>query len=226
MVITSAMATINLRLGGSPDLLMALLLTTGVTLFLVPAGPPARDLPIGIVAAVAVGAKVEGTVFAALLVAGHLLRRWHAAGRPNLRVVARTCGPPALLAVPWGATVLRHGLMHGDRAGPVRFDQLGVILDELHETLLHPGWSGLGWCVLALPVLVWFRATRWPALLIMGQAAFYGWVYLSTTADPATLIQTSAVRLVVHLLAPTQLLIIVALDRMCRPRRDAGTIPA
>ncbi len=224
IVMTSTMATINLRLGGSPDLLMALLMTTGAALYLAPVGPPSRDLQIGIVAAVAIGAKIEGVVFAALLVGGHLLRRWHATGFPSVRIVARACLPSALIAVPWGLTVLRHDLMHSDRAGQLRLDQLGVIVDELHKTLLHPGWSGLSWCILALPVLLLLRTTRLPALLIVGQAAFYGWVYITTTADPATLIRTSAVRLVLHVLAPTQLLIFVALDRMCRPSRDAGTI--
>lgn len=191
-------------LGGSPDLLISALVVAALPPLL---GRPtlARAGQIGILAAVAAGAKVEGTSLAILWI---MTFGWRARGtglswRP---ASARLLLPPLVVAVPWWAQTVRHGLVPIDRAGVLEIERFGLVMTGVWQAMLDPAWHGFGLAVGFLPALFVFRVVRAPALVLTAQGIFYLLVYLTAATDPVHLIATSAHRLLLHLVPAILLL--------------------
>jgi hypothetical protein len=210
LALTLCMFEVGYLMAGSPDGLIALALV-------VAAGPllaePSRaaDHRLGIGAAVAAAAKIEGMPLAAILITVHLVRR--AAARPGGRpflAAAATAGLPSLAAFAlWAWPAWRFHLFQTQSVGDLRWSRLAIVLPELGRALLTVNWHFLSLCLLALPLLALDRRFR-PAALACGlQGAFYLYVYLSAPVDTRLYIQTSAARLYFHLV-PTALILCVA----------------
>jgi hypothetical protein len=189
--------SISWQMMGNADAWMALAVVLAVSALV---GEPPRDLAVGLVAALAAAAKIEGVALAGLLVVLHLLRR-RARGRVGAAALARMIVPPALVIAPWVWSVAAHDLSQGYTSAGVEPGRLLAMPGILLDSLLHDGWHGLSLLVLAVVlVLPLFRRFRVAGLLLLTQLAFYLAVYVTTTGDMELLVRTTAPRLLYHLL--------------------------
>ena len=225
VITTMVRMTIAYRLAGSPDMLLAAVITTGVAVLLAePNGH--RDLMVGLIAAVAVATKVEGAAFAGLLLVGYGARRLRQRPRDgalNVRSLARLLAPSLVVGAPWWLLVAQHGLLTEDRGGHFAWSRLGEIAPALFASLTNPVWHGLGLVLLLLPIALGAGATRLATAVVSLQLLLYVWIYLDTPFDPVTLVQTTGVRLMVHVWPAVVVLVAVALD--CRLRGPASRQP-
>ncbi len=220
---TVTFMTITYRLGGSPDLLLAAVVVSAVALLLT-TPTPRHDWTMGLIAAVAVGTKVEGTPFALLAITVYLARRFRARDPsadgaladsthdPAWRAIIRVVLPPLVVALPWWLLVARHQLAAEGRRGGFQPDRILDVLGAIGTSLLDPAWHGLGLVLLLLPLALWVPRTRAAAIVVTGQLCFYAWVYLDTPLDAVKLVHTSAVRLMFHVWPATMVLVAVVVD--------------
>lgn len=224
---TVGMFAIGYVMAGSPDLWLAALPLVALPALVrspaTPAETAAADLHIGIVAATAVALKLEGLPLAASLCAVACLQRMWATsteGAPGLGTHLRRMAPSLLrLLVPplvtgsiWALAVVRWDLAQKNRVGGFDAERLQIVVETLGRGMSSTVWHGLSWMVLALPVLLFVRTTRPLATVLTLQAAFYGWIYVSTPVNTAFLVQSSMQRLLFHLVPTTLVLVVIALD--------------
>lgn len=196
------------------------------------AAPPGRagDWQVGLAAALAAGAKVEGVVLAAFLVTLHLLRR-DGSGRPRALgrgALARSALPAALVVLPWLVQGWRHGLFAQAHAGALRPERAGEILLALGRSLAIPEWYGVPLVLLLIPVLLLPRFTR-PAAAVCGlQLLFYLWVYLTTPqAGPegiGSFVASNFGRLAFHLVPTLLVAVGLAVDRLLEGKGTSVTV--
>jgi hypothetical protein len=227
LALAVGMFAVGYQLAGGADWLPALALLVALPALLAPGGTAADrgdDLTVGLAAALAAGAKMEGLPLAGFLVAVHLGRRalaargcWGGGGRGgrgagaadpagplggwwDLSGAALRAAAPALLVVaPWLAGNLRHGLFQPTNAGAFDPANVGAVLPALAEALATREWHGLGWLVLAAPLLAAARRTRPLGLVVTLQLLFYLYVYLTAPIDPRAYVLASFPRLLFHL---------------------------
>jgi len=223
-LVAAALATfgVGYEMAGSADWLLALAVLAALPALLAPghaaepaAGgdPAAGDLEVGLAAALAAGAKIEGVALAALLVAARLARPGGPAGGPwrgRLRRLPRLALPPALVVGPWLAGNLRHGLFQPDNTGSWDAARIEVVARAVVEALGTAEWYGLPWLLLALPALLAVRRTRAAGAVVALQLAFYLGVYLTAPVDTRLYVLSSFPRLLFQLL-PGLLVALVAL---------------
>lgn len=194
------------RLAGGGDGAIALAVVAAAPSLAARRPTATDDLALGLAAALAAGAKIEGVPLAGFLVTVHLGRRLArrrrelGGGEGSLPALLLRCGlPPLLVVLPWVAQCLRYGLFSA--SNPTRLDlaRLGEVLPALVEALGTREWHGLAWLVvLALPALLLAHRTRALALVCALQLAFYGWVYLSSPLEPTFYVLSSFPRLLYH----------------------------
>lgn len=210
LALVLCMFGVGYLMAGGPDWLIALALLLGAGSLLA-APSPGADHALGIGAAVAAAAKIEGLPLATFLITIHLVRR--AATRPGWRpwlAAALRAGLPSLVIVSlWAWPTWRFHLFQSQFSGDFRGSRLAVVLPELGRALLTVNWHYLSLCLLALPLLVFNRRLRPAALACLLQGGFYLYVYLSARVDTRLYIQTSAARLYFHLV-PTALILLIA----------------
>ncbi len=225
---------------GGPDLPLALAVTLGIasiaeTAFRSAPGetrgvPLSADVRLGLAAALAAALKVEGVVFSGVL----LLLWWMAPFGPfrggrslaerSVRLGA-TIGPWMLVVTPWLAMTVALDLWpaRGGLADPSR---LSEVLAVAVPQFFGRAWMGLDLVLILVPVFVVRRATRWMALPLLLQAAFYLWVYLSTPLDISRVVATTFPRLLLHLVPAAWLLAFIGLAQVTATRPGSATIPA
>ena len=179
-----------------PELFLFEVLALGALLF---AGEtPAGLAAAGIGLAGAVLTKIEGTVFAALVVGA-----WGAFGAPGFRHRARTAVilgvvPAAALAA-WLLFARQNGLLDVFRLGArtrLTPGELPVVLRELVRYVLF-GPRLAAWAVVGALLVVRRppRAALFPIAVAAGFLAFMVYMYLSGRGDPTLWIQWSGARL-------------------------------
>ncbi|HEX2162505.1 MAG TPA: hypothetical protein VHM02_01010, partial [Thermoanaerobaculia bacterium] len=207
---------IGYRMAGAADWPIAAALLVALPALLPPglASDPAAvrgdRLRLGLAAALAAGAKIEGVPLAALLVAAGLVG-WRGGERRRPADLARLLVPPLLVVLPWVALNLRHGLFAAENTGPLDPARLGVALAAAAEAFATREWLGLPWLLLLLPLALAMPRTRRAAAVLLLQAGFYGWVYLTSPVDTRFLVLSSLPRLLLHLLPPFLVLLAAAL---------------
>ncbi len=202
---------------GGADLLIAFAVTAGVAL---PAQPPSsgRDRQTAWIAALAAASKIEGIVFAACLLALHAVSSAHERDprgpggwiRRNLEIAVRSGWPTAVVIAFWLGPVLHHGLFLESNTGGLDPTRFGAVIHGLAVALLDPRWHGLPLIFPILPFLLLRSKLRRPTVLVVLQACFYFYAYLSGPVNTELWIQTSASRLFFHLLPATTLLAVAA----------------
>lgn len=200
------MFAIGHQMAGAADWLIALAVLAALPPLLTAGGgaggggSPADDLAVGLAAALAAGAKIEGVPLALVLVVLYLGRRALAARRlPAAGAALRTALPPLLVVAPWLYANLRHGLFQPDNTGPLDLERTGIVLRAVAEAMARPEWHGLTWSLLLVPLLVVARRTRPLGILVAVQASFYLFVYLTTPVDVRFYVLSSLPRLLFHL---------------------------
>ncbi len=220
-----AMFGIGYTMGGSPDWMLALVPLAAWPLLLSPgsgAGFRAPDLGLGLLAALAAAAKLEGLPLAAFLAAVYLARR----GRGWWRAAPAVVLPALLVVGIWLAHDWHYDLpsAQGERAFSLRY--AGTIARAAFESFLVPEWHGAGFLVLLLPALLFCRPARPAALVASLQLAFYGYVYLATahpTAEAAEFfVRSNLPRLVFHVWPVAIVGCGIALSRWVGPSPPAG----
>jgi hypothetical protein len=216
---------------GSADWLIALALVAAMPPLL---SPPDRRgaAQIGVIAAFAASAKMEGIPLGAFLVAIYAWRLWTASladpARPwrgGLRNAAILVLPIAAAVTPWLAAVRRHHLFLAFNSGPLVPGRAPIVFAAIAAMMRGPYWHGFPYGLALLPLLALVRALRPIAALLSLQAAFYLYVFLSVQIDPIALIQLSFQRLAMHLLPALMTALAIALDHCSRPKAGAEERP-
>jgi len=216
------MFAVGYQQAGGADWWIALALVAALPPLLTPAAGvgPADDLAVGLAAALAAGAKLEGMPLALFIVVLHLGRRVAAARRLAPAAALRTALPPLLVIAPWLGANLRHGLFQPANAGVLDLARAGVVFPAVAEALATPEWHGLAWSVLLLPVLAAARRTRPLGLLVSCQALFYLYIYFSTPLPPDAYTLASLPRLLFHLVPAILVGAAILVAAIARGRRD------
>jgi hypothetical protein len=148
----AAFAIANL-MAGAADWLLALALVAALPALLA-APSTARDLQLGLCAALAAASKQEGLVMAAMLVVAQLVRRWRARAPIGWLGGGGLVVLPASVVACHAIRVAQHHLFqHYDKAAPSPA-RLGAVLHAMGNELVSPVWSGLALLLLVLPLLV------------------------------------------------------------------------
>src|SRR6185436_1259994 len=114
----------------------------------------AGDVQLGLCAALAAGAKQEGLVMAAALVAVQLGRRVLRRAWPDARGLTALLGPPALVVSYTWWRIAQHHLLQSYDKGLPSWDRLVVTLGVIAHELVAQAWHGLALLLLALPLLL------------------------------------------------------------------------
>ncbi|MEM6794643.1 MAG: hypothetical protein AAF725_11730 [Acidobacteriota bacterium] len=215
----AAAFAIGFRQAGGADLPMCAAVAAGAVLL---TARPGRELDAQVawVAAFAAGTKLEGMPLAALLLTAHFARTRGFLEPPKalLRRAAILTLPAALVFSFWLAGVARYGLFSEANTAGLEAERLGIALRGLADVATRGSiWRGSTAIFLALPALVLARRERWAALWIGAQLVFYIYAYAAGPKDTEHWIETSAARLLFHLLPSLWVLGIAWLDR-----RSAG----
>jgi len=215
---TAAYGIGGLSAGGA-DWLIALALAAALPPMLSPVDRRGAA-QVGLAAAFAAAAKVEGVPLAASLAAVYGARAWAARAAPTRRV-ARGFGlraalaltlPAAAVTLPWLGEVWRHHLFLDYNSGPLAPERLPRVLAAIAASM-DQWWSGFAYGLLLLPLLLLDRRLRAFGAVVAVQLLFYLYVFLSVRIDAVPLVQSSFPRLVLHLLPAVLTAAVVALDR-------------
>ncbi|MEE8525821.1 MAG: hypothetical protein V3T72_17945 [Thermoanaerobaculia bacterium] len=216
LALTLTMFGVGYLTAGGADWLLTLVVMSAAVFFTV--RPDAgHDLPVGMLAAFSAAAKIEGIPLAVWLIGVHLVRRWrHRCGGTILEMplaLVRSALPAVLVTGIWAWQVTSHGLFQPGNTGAFDWGRAPVVFPELWHSLMTVNWHGLTFCLVALPLLLVVRRTRWIAAVVCLQLAFYVYVYLSASVDPREYVVTSAARLFFHLVPAVLVMSIAAADR-------------
>jgi hypothetical protein len=223
------------RSAGGADWLIALALSAALPPLLGPASPRGAA-QVGVIAAFAAAAKVEGVALAAILIGvyaarlGAWLRRGQAQERPParrwlgaaLRAAAALTLPAAAVTLPWLAAVRHYHLFQAYNSGPLEPRRLGPVVAAIAGSL-HGSWWGFGYGLALLPLLALDRRLRALAAAASLQLLFYLYVYLSVRIDAVALVQASFPRLVLHVLPVLLTGAAIALERPAGGPGGAGS---
>lgn len=242
----TAMVAIGQLLAGGADLLVALALVAGLSALIgrdnTPEGRMLAAWQLGWIAAFAAGAKVEGMVVGGLLVGAGLLERamrswreWRAGIAPRVLVrrqlgeVVRLVGPFAAVVAIWAVGVAKYGLLMPYNSGPFDLAHLPVVVTAAGQVLADQRFHGVGWVVLAAPLLVVVPRLRWRlqcgAALVGAMLCFDLYVYLCSAVDTRLWVLTSLPRLLCQLLPLSVVVMAAALVGGQKPTAVAAVTP-
>lgn len=217
---------IGQRMAGAADWMPALALVAALPALL---RPPDRegDLEVGIAAAFAAAAKIEGMPLAAFLAAAQLVRGVARQRRIELGAVLRLGLPTAAVAVPWAIRTFGHGLYQTFNTGTFDPGRAPQVLRGLAESSAwKESWHGLTLLLLLLPLLLLPRRTRPAAAVALLQLLFYLWIYFSAAVDTEYQVIASFQRLAMHLIPAVIVIGTVALEDAGREEsRPSGLVP-
>lgn len=205
---------IGWQMAGAADWMLALALLASLPPLLRPADP-AGDWQIGIAAAFAAAAKIEGIPLAGFLILVQLLRE-----RLQFRTLVRLVLPTVAVVLPWWARVIQYRLFQKDNAGPFEITRAGALFSTAAEILAGPSWHGVAWIVLLTPLLLLPRRTRPFAAVVTLQLLFYLYVYFTAPVDVRYYVLTSLPRLLLHVVPGV---LVLALLAPLRPRQRDGS---
>ena len=170
---------IGYRMAGSPDWMIALALAAALPPLL---RPPDRvgDFQIGLLAAFAAAAKMEGVALAAFLVLAQWVRHVRLERRLALGALLRAGLLPAAVILPWLGRTLHHHLFLALNSGPFTPSRAPAILAAALEGLQAPEWHGFLWAVLLPPLLLLHRRARPFAVVATLELGFFFYVYLTS----------------------------------------------
>lgn len=212
--LTLGMIAIPYQLAGSADPYMAAALMLALPALLAPARSlqPGHDVQLGIAAALAATAKLEGLPLAALLLALHAGRRCWAARRPLFGAVGRAALPVALVVGPWLLGVRR---LHLDSqvAGKLDLERAPMVFGTLWELMQGSGWLGMAYLLLLAPLVLLRRELATAGAVLVLQMGFYLYVYLSAPSEPRIYLYTTFARVVLHVLPAAVAALLIAGDR-------------
>ncbi len=185
-------------MAGASDWVVALALLASLPVML--AEPDRRsDRQIGVLAALASAAKLEGMVLAVLLVVAQIVRRARR-GRLPLSSLGWITLPSAFGVALWLRTVWQHDLLPPSAFDGVDLSRLPVVLSALADPGPMRFWHGAALVLGLLPLLLASPALRPLAAICAGLLGVYLFVYLSAPVDTAHYVRSSAPRLVLHVL--------------------------
>jgi|CXWL01.1.fsa_nt_gi hypothetical protein len=224
-VVTSMVALGNLLAGGA-DVLMALaLLAAWPLLARRPAAMPEPSgggfaWQLGLIAALAAAAKIEGVVLAGFLLLAGAWRLLSGEAGKNRRqqavCLAALALPTLLVSVPWWWAVRHHGLFQPSNTGTFDLGHVSAVLPAIGEVLAMRHFRGFAWLPLVVPALFAVPAVRRPLALVLAvasaQLVFDLYVYLAASVDAAFWVLTSFPRLLFQLLPTALVLAVVAVS--------------
>jgi hypothetical protein len=195
-----AAAGIALKLAGGADWMIALALLAASP-DLVGAPPAARGpTALDLAAAFAASAKEEGVLLAALLLAVSAIRDRRARGSWDGARIVRSVTPSLIVVGLWLFQSWRHGLRPLLAVGAPSGSGLGVVAGEILSHLASPTTCGLQLWILALPLLLVRRRTRWIGAVACIQLLVCLGVYLGARGDVRFLVASTIDRLLWQLL--------------------------
>lgn len=231
VALVGAMFTVAYDLAGGADPLVALALVAALPHLLRtegsaadPSGPAHGDLRVGLAAALAAGAKIEGVALAAVLVAARLWAEppeGTGSALPRLRRVLRRLPrltlPALAVTTPWLVACLRHGLFQATNTGSWDPARLSLVVPAVGRALATPEWHGFAWLLLTLPLLLLRRRLRPAAAVLLLQLALYLAAYLTAPVDTRFYVLSSLPRLLAHLVPAALVLVVLELAPQRRP---------
>lgn len=211
-----AIAAAGLRgsMAGGADWMISLALVAAMPALL---RPPDRvgSAQIGVAAAFAAAAKLEGSALAAILIFVQSVRAiagTRSGRRLDLRALAALLVPAVAVVVPWRAEIRRFHLSHS-AYGSIHFQHTHAILSALRaEFTASPIWHGFAYSLLLLPLLGCRRRLRPVVAVVAMQMAFYLYAFYCFQFDPVPLVLNSFDRLELHLVPAILLASGVAID--------------
>jgi hypothetical protein len=216
------------RMAGGADWLPALALVAAIPALSRPPDP-AGDSQIGVLAAFAAAAKVEGVMLAGLLCLVQLVRRPAdgAASGPWLRIgrLLRLGALPALVILPWWIQVQRYHLFSVMSQAHLTAERTRTVLMAVLDVLNFSAWHGFSYTIVLLPLLFLRRSTRPLGLVLGAQLAFYLWIYLSSGFETRLYVLTSFPRLLFHLVPAVMVGAMLALSPTSAPRSALPASP-
>jgi len=199
----TAAAGIRGHMTGGADWMVALALVAAMPALL---GPPNRTscFEVGVAAAFAATAKIEGIALGGILVLVQGLRG-HAAARARHRLdlvaASALCLPLAAVVIPWYAKVLTWHLATTHNGSGIHLDHTRPILLALrYEFFTCPTWHGFTYSLLLLPLLFIPRRLRAVGAVLGLQLLTYLYAYYAVAGDPVPLVITTFERLQLHLI--------------------------
>ena len=190
--------------------------------------PPDRagDFQIGVIAAFAAAAKIEGVPLAGFLILVQWARRaWRNRG-PALGTALRAGLPAAAVILPWLGRAAHHHLFLESNTGRLDPGRLGVVSAAMLEVIEKTGpWHGF-LPVAFLPLLLLLpRRTRPLAAAAVLQLAFDLYIYLSAPmVDLRYFVLSNFARLAFQIVPASLVMALVAWG--ARETERAGTSPA
>jgi len=219
LAVVLAAFAIRHQMAGGADWLPALALIAAIPA-LSRSPDAAGDLQIGVAAAFAAAAKVEGVMLAGLLVFAQLARRPAEGPWFGLNRLFRLGLLPALVILPWGLQVRHYHLFTVLSNGGLSWERAKIAGPAVVDAVNSPGWHGFAWALLLLPLLALRRATRPLAFVLAGQLSFYLWIYLVAAFDTEYYVAMSFPRLLFHLV-PAMLVGVVASGSTIAPCKSS-----
>jgi hypothetical protein len=190
--------------------------------------PPDRvgDFQIGVIAAFAAAAKMEGVPLAAFLVLAQWGRRAWTERRPAFGAALRAGLPLAAVTLPWLGRVAHHHLFLGSNAGRIDLDRAPRTVEAMLEVIRTTGpWHGFLPAAFLPFLLLVPRRTRPLAAVAALLLAFDLYVYVSSPmADQRYFVVSNFARLGFQIVPASLVMALVAWGPPERER--AGTSPA
>jgi hypothetical protein len=211
-------------IAGGADWLIALALAAAVPPLL---RPPDRagDFQIGVAAAFAAGAKVEGVPLAAFLVLAQWGRRAWGERRLALGAGLRAGLPVAAVVLPWLYRLSHNHLFQAlSSAGPFAPSRGPAILAATLEALRTPSWHGLLWTMFLPPLLLVHRRARPFAVVATLEILFYFYTYFTSISavEPRLFVISSFARLGFQVIPASLVVGLVAWGPHPCPSPDSG----
>ena len=219
--------TVGYGLVGAADPLIALALALALPPLVARERTAGGAWELGLAAALAASAKIEGVPLAALLVGLDLVVRSARERRfVGLAHLARTALPAALAVAPWLALARAYRLFLETNAGAFDAGRSAEILRALAATALHPDWALFPLALLALPWLARRGDLRPAALVLLGQLGLYLAVYWTGPVDTRFYVLSTFPRLLFHLVPAALALAAIALATPGRAISPSAAAPA
>lgn len=228
--LTLATFGLGYRLAGGADWAIALALVAAAPGLLgrPEPGPSSwrADLRIGIPAAFAAAAKLEGLPLAAFLVLIHAARHARLGRRAFLRSLSVAALPVAAVVLPWLVQIHRWDLLQPGNTAPFDRSRIGPIAGAMLEAAAAPELHGLPWLVALLPLLALSRRTRPLAAVCGAQLLFYACSYVASPYEPRFYVLSNFARLLFQLIPAILVGAAVALDSRRASSRSSFPVPA
>ncbi|HEV3073612.1 MAG TPA: hypothetical protein VHB47_04270 [Thermoanaerobaculia bacterium] len=196
-----AAAGIRGNMAGGADWMISLALVVAMPALM---RPPDRagNVQLGVAAAFAAAAKLEGSVLAAILIVVQSLRGLagpRSGRRFDFPAFAALLLPALAVVVHWQAEVRRFHLARPYYGGINLHHGQAILSAVRYELTASPTWHGFAYSLLLLPLLAFRRRLRPVVAVLAMQLAFYLYSYYSFLFDPVPLVLTSFDRLELHL---------------------------